>query len=263
MSSLSLILEGVGAAFRFLSKAWTKAWGSMVIAGVLLGAIWATGAMTLHSPWRWTAICIALISIVVVDGGLYRLAIGDTSPGPGGLQWARVEWRLSAVMALSLVFLFVLGLLAFVVVLAFAFAVASAGRGFVTALPMTWAGAVDFRGRAVVAFVGVLALAGLVWAGIRISFSAAASVASGRVQVLASWPNTRGLVLPIIVGTLLLAAGPVGLAVAGLTVVARVGDLTPATSWAVSLVAGIFVAGGWRPLNVGLMAYLYKHRQIR
>jgi hypothetical protein len=262
MTRGALILEGVGEAVGFMATAWARAWGAMVLAGGLFGALWAGGMLTPGSPWRWGSLILVLGAVTIALGALYRLALRQETPGPAGLQWRRAEWRLSAVLVLSLVFLSILGLLAFVVILSFAFAVASAGHGFVTALPMTWGAAVDGRGRAVMTVVWALVLSGMGWAALRLSLAPATSVARERVQVLASWPITRGLVLPILAAQILLGAAPLGLASALLAGLSRSSHPPPLALWSGSLAAGLLVAGGWLPLSAGLMAHLYRRRDV-
>ena len=217
MSNRRLITEGLGAAARFLPTAWARTWGALGLAASVLGLSWAFGLWSPHSPWRLASVATSLAAVVMAQGGLYRQALATAPPGPAGLQWGMAECRLSAVWALTAIFLSVLGMLAFVVVLSFAFAIASSGKGFVTALPMTWASGVDGRGRLVMAVVAALCLVGLTWATTRVALASAATVARGRVQVLASWPTTRGVVWPIVIGNAILAVVPIGFAILVIT----------------------------------------------
>jgi hypothetical protein len=259
MASRSVIGNGVVAGLGFMATAWARAWAAMAVAGGVVGSAWALGLLSPGAPWRFVALLICLATVLVAQGALYRLALDAGRPGPGGLQWERLEWRLAAVLGLSLLFLFILGLLAFVVVMSFAFALASAGRGFIVALPMTWAGAVDGRGRAVMTVVAGLAAVGLVWAATRISLGPAASVATGRIQVLASWPKTRGLVLPIVAARVVLGAVPIGVAVAIFAWTARGAATGSWLAVAGGVAGGICLTGGWLPTSAGLMAYLYRN----
>ncbi|MDB5481524.1 MAG: hypothetical protein JWO83_2577 [Caulobacteraceae bacterium] len=259
MASGGLGIAAVGAAWRFLATAWRQAWAAMLLTGALIGALGALGLWAPRSPWRLEALLVVAAAAAMAEGALYRIALGKERPGPAGLQWGRAEWRLGAVWGLTAAFLFVLGLLAFVVVLATAFGVATSGRGFVMALPATWAAAVDARGRAVVAVVGALCAAGLVWAGTRIALGAPASIDRGKVQLLATWAASRRLVAPILLGRVLLGVGPIGLAWVLLRAASRGGHPVGALPlWAASLGAGFVLAGLWLPLSVGLMAYLYR-----
>jgi hypothetical protein len=259
MANGNLGFAAVRAAWRFLATAWRQAWAAMVISGALFGALWALGLWSPRSSWRPEALLVVAAAAAMAEGALYRVALGKGRPGPAGLQWGRPEWRLGAVWGLTAAFLFVLGLLAFVVVLSTAFGVATSGRGFVMAAPATWAAAVDGRGQVVVGVVGVLCLAGLIWAGTRVALGAPASIDQGRVQLLATWAATRRLVLPILLGRFVLGAGPIGCAWAMLWLVSRGGHASDAPLlWTASLAAGLLLAGLWLPLSVGLMAYLYR-----
>jgi hypothetical protein len=257
MASRGVIVGGLDSAIRFLGPAWKGAWGAMIAATLLFAAVWASGLLAAGSRWRLEALAALIAAGVVVQGGLYRLALSAGRPGPAGLQWSAAETRLSAVWALSTLFIAMLGLLVFITALVSAFAVATAGRGFVMAEPMTWAGAVDGRGRAVLAVIAILGAVFLLWGAARISLGPAATVAQGRVQVLASWPHTRGRALAIIAGRTLLAAAPVGGAILILRL-ASGHSASPLTAWGAGLAAGGALAGLWLPLGVGLMAYLYR-----
>jgi hypothetical protein len=254
MSIRRLITEGLRAAVRFLPVAWAGTWGALGIAACVLGLSWAFGLWSVHSAWRWPSLATSLAVVVMAQGGLYRQALASGAPGPAGLQWGMAECRLSAVWLLTAIFLSVLGMLAFVVVLSFAFAIASSGKGFVTALPMTWARGVDGRGRMVMAVVAALCMVGLTWSAMRVSLAAAATVARGRLQVLASWPTTRGVVWPIIIGKAILAAAPVGFAILVMTIGKRLAGVP----WGFGLAAGAALAAIWLPLNAGLMAFFYQ-----
>lgn len=259
MPNFAIAASGIAAAVRFLPAAWKGAWGALLLAAVLFAALWAVGALSPAAPWRLAALLLILAVATLAEGALYRLALGTGKPGFAGLRWGAAEWRLSAVWGLSALFLFMLGTLAFIVILAFGFAVATTGQGFVLADIPSWAKAVDARGRAVVELVGFASFAGMVWAGTRISLGSAATIEGGKIQVLSSWPRTRGLVWPIILGRCALGAVPLGIAGIALMILARA--VTPSTAevWLASGIASLAIAGLWMPLSVGLMCYLYQH----
>jgi hypothetical protein len=239
---------------RFLPTAWVRTWGALGVASLVLGLSWAFGLWSPHSPWRVASLAVSLAAVVMAQGGLYRQALASGAPGPAGLQWGMAECRLGAVWALTAVFLAVLSMLAFVVVLSFAFAIASSGKGFVTAYPMTWASGVDGRGRLVMVVVAGLCVTGLTWSAVRVSLAAAATVARGRLQVLTSWPTTRGVVWAIVIGKAILAVAPIGFAVLIMTW----GERESRVLWPFGVAAGIAVAAVWLPLNAGLMAFFYQ-----
>jgi hypothetical protein len=110
----------------------------------------------------------------------------------------------------------------------------------------------------VVAVVGAICLAGLIWAATRIALGAAFSIDKGKVQLLATWPSTRRLVAPILLGRVLLGLGPIGVALVLLWSISRADHPPAVVVWTASLAAGLALAGLWLPLSVGLMAYLYR-----
>jgi hypothetical protein len=247
--STGLITGAIRSAVAFLPIAWRRGWLAMLLAGLVLGqAVHAGGG----SGVAWTL--AASFALLVAAGGLWRVALGDGRPGFGGVQVGKVEIRLAAAAVLSVVFMMVLGLLAFIVLLAFAYAAAASGHGFVASDIATWARAVDDRGRVVLAIVALVCGLGLLWALGRICLAAPASVGRGRVQVLATWPMTKGRVWPIVVAWLAVLAAPTALIIGLLRI------REPA-SWGLSLAengaAALAATGLWLPLNVGLMTYLY------
>jgi hypothetical protein len=123
----------------------------------------------------------------------------------------------------------------------------------------TWAGAVEDRGRVVVAVVSLACAGSLTWAFARISLAAPASVRRGRVQVLSTWPLTKGRVWPMAAAGLVVMAAPT-LLIVGL---ARAGALAGPAAAAVAFAAAAAVAAGlWLPLNVGLATYLYSRLEF-
>lgn len=146
-------------------------------------------------PLAWIA---ALALALIARGGLWRLAMGQGRPGPGGLQFGAIEIRLAAVWALIVLFLSVLGLIAFVVLLCGAYAAASAGKGFNPTMVATWAPAIVGGGRLMLGAIAFLSILGLVFGAGRISLAEAASLDRGKVQVLSSFAMTRDRALPLV-----------------------------------------------------------------
>ncbi|HEY7851790.1 MAG TPA: hypothetical protein VIB82_02370 [Caulobacteraceae bacterium] len=231
-----------------MPTAWRGAWAALLLAAATLAGWLAAvgGAASLFSAPVWLG--IAMAAMLVARGALWRLVLAREGRGPGGLQLGAVEARLVAVWALSGVFLAVLALLLFVALLCFAYAAASAGPGFDPARVMTWAPAVDGRGRILLGAVAALGAVGMIFAAARVSLAEAASIGGGRVQVLSTWILTRRLVWPILAGNGAIALLP---AVAVLLAPAGVG-------W--RLVAAGVVAGVWLPMSIGLMAYVFDNR---
>ena len=234
---MNFVIGGVVAAARFLPAAWRTSWAALALTGATLALAFAGGG-----GW-WLAVAILALT---ARGGLWRLALGEGRPGPSGLQWGRIEGRLAAVWVLTVLFLAILGMLLLVIMLCCAYAAASAGRGFDPAQVATWAPAIDGRGRGLLGAVAAVGGGALTWAGLRTSLAEAASVARGKVQVLAAWPLTRGRTLGLLAAYLAIAAPAIG------TALARPAG-PPAWPWAV--LEAVAVAGLWLPMSVGLMAY--------
>jgi hypothetical protein len=245
-----LILAALRSAAAFLGIAWRRAWLAMLLAAAASAAALATRGRPDGGLW----LAAVAVAVIVASGALWRLGLERAGTGPGGLQAGRVELRLIAVTGLSVVFLMVLATLAFVVLLAFAYAAAASGRGFVASDIATWAPAVDSRGQVVVTAVAGLCALGLAWASARISLAAPATIVRDRVQVLATWPITRGQAWRLLGANLIVTAVP-ALAIAGLlqTSASRASLALPAQA-----AAGLVFAGLWLPLVIGLMTWFYR-----
>jgi len=254
--SMKLIVGGLGPAARLVATAWREAWAALILASVSIGAFLAAtdGGPARRCAW----LAVALLASLPAQGAVYRLALARPGIGPGGLQWGHVERRLLVVWLLTALFIFILGLLLFIVLIASAYAVASAGAGFVAAEPSTWARAVDGRGRFALGAVAAIGIANLLWARMRICLGPAASVARGRVQVLSAWPITRGRAWPIAAAAVLISVGP------GLLLAALAFGILPAAGKSAGIrdladmAQGLVIAGLWLPLDVGLMTYFFR-----
>ena len=251
-----LIVGGVAAAYRNLVPAWRGAWASLLFSGLTWGLWQASAASTPRAPSAAVWFALATIAGLMAKGAAFRLALGRGTLGPGGLQLGLVEWHLILVGLLSLVFLSVLGSLFFVVLICVGYAVASSGPGFDAARVMTWAPAIVGNGRAVFGVVAAIGAAGMTWAATRISFAAAATVATGKLSVLSTWPLTRGKVVPILAAAFATFAMPLALVVVSSLASHGLGG---GEAFAARVALGAVMVGLWVPLGVGLMAYLY-HR---
>jgi hypothetical protein len=239
-----VVFAGVRAAWSFLLPAWRRGGLSLVLASGLVGLALA------HGRSVWTG--LAALAVLNAAAALLPLALGE-SQGPGLLARGASILRLAGMAALSALFLFILGLLAFVLILCFAYAAAASGHGFVGSEIATWAPAVDDRGRVVVTTVALACALGLAWAALRISLAAPATVATGKVQVLAAWPLTRGKVLSLAAGFAAVSGPPAILALSLEAARAASG----AGPLPLALAEGLVIGALWLPLKLGLMGYLY------
>ncbi len=244
-----MILAALRSAASFLGLAWRRAWLAMVLTAAASEAALATRGQPAGGVWLATVAA----AVIVASGALWRLGLERSGTGPGGLQAGRVELRLIAVTGLSVLFLMVLATLALFVLIAFAYAAASAGRGFVASDIATWAPAVDGRGQVVVTAVAGLCALGLAWASARISLAAPATIVRDRVQVLASWPLTRGQAWRLLTANLIVTVVP-ALAIAGLLAIAVDGGIALPARGAAALI----FSGLWLPSVIGLMTYFYR-----
>jgi hypothetical protein len=242
-----VILSALRSAALFLGLAWRRAWLAMLLTGAAAEQWLARRSGADAGLW----LCMTALAAVVACGALWRLGLARAGTGPGGLQAGRVEFRLIAVTLLSVLFMMILGTLALFVLIAFAYAAASAGRGFVSSDIATWAAAVDGRGRVVVTVVAAVCGLALAWASARISMAAPATITRNRVQVLATWPITRGQAWRIMLANLILIALPALLIVAVLRSAADPGFLARSA-------AALIMTGLWLPLSIGLMTYFYR-----
>ena len=231
----------------FVAPAWWRAWWLIIPCGVA----WGVGV----SPFGGAIwICAALALGLAVSTVLYREGLGAGGP------FTAAAGRLLAAWLLTAAFLGVLGLLLFVILLCASYAVASTGLGFVSSDVRTWAAAVDGRGRVVLAVVGLVGFGALFWAATRVALGPAATVSSGRIQVLSAWPLTRGMGLRLLAARALIALPAGALFAFAWRIEAGEATKSYAGAWVMAMMTGLLVGGLWLPLNTGLMTYIYERR---
>ena len=248
MQAYQWVVADLRAALKFAPAAWRRAW--WVLVPVCL--TWAL-AMSPDRGRAWTALAVTFT--LVGSAELYRIA----TPGIA-ITLAAVVGRLAIVWLLTLAFFAVLASLLFVVFLSSAYAVASAGTGFDATNVRTWAQAVDDRGRVVLAVIAAIGLSLLSWAMTRVALAPAATVASGRVQVLSAWPLTRRIGWSLLGARLTISAPAAGVAVLATRAPRVSGAAMAPGAWMLGALAGLIIGGLWLPLNTGLMAYIYRRR---
>lgn len=214
----------------------------------------AAGAMGLN--------LLALLAFVAAQGALYRIALapaGAESPdrnGPFGLQWRWLESRLLALTLLTVLLLFIVG-----VVVTFLLAVVL--LGFVggevavnAASPDALMASLSPTGQAVfnigllLCFVGVLVLV------MRLTMAAPATAAEGRIRMLSTLGLTRGSVLRLLAAVILVNL-PV-FALQGLALAWTSLTHAPATNhWPEGLAAALSPFF-YLPISVGMTSYVYQ-----
>ncbi|USQ94683.1 hypothetical protein [Caulobacter sp. RL271] len=192
---------------------------------------------------------------VIAQGALFRRAFGR-APGLKGLRWGRDEWRLLGGHLLVLGLFLLIGSILLVVIGAIALGVARASApNLDVGSAEAWKTALANAGPG--GFVAGLAplagLAILVWLGLRLSFTAPATVEQSGVRVLSAFPLTRGKVPKLLAISLVLAAP---LLLAGLL------GLTPARGPGVTAASAIFAYLLLAPAWAGALVHLYRHSAV-
>jgi hypothetical protein len=172
-----------------------------------------------------------------------------------GLRWGRDEWRLLAAQLMILALFFLIGAILMVVVGAVAMGVArTAAPSFDPGTIAGWKAAFASAGPAGVVLVlaPLASLAILIWLGLRLSFSAPATVDQSGVRVLSAFPLTKGRAPALFI---------VGLAIAApLLVLSALLKLAPSGGLAVAAVLALATYFYAMPAWTGSLAHLYRHR---
>lgn len=277
---------GVGAAiaasFGYIGEAWSKAWGAMMF------LVWFSAtlqAVELLKP-EWALVSFfGLIATLFVTtaatGALYRLSLagdhpGDPAftPGPAGLRWGGLEWR---VLGANLIVGIGLGILAVMLLLFWALAIgfmigASGGGADLqafeggSAADKTAALARLMLGPAgvITAIIGIPSLLGLLYLGARLALFAPLAADTRAFDFGRAWSLAGGGVLALIVGTIVifLIELMIGAVVGGFAgfAAAVTHNLGAGRIW--GGIAGTTVAAVVNtPLFVGLVLYVYRTRR--
>jgi hypothetical protein len=234
------------AGFSRMGAAQASCWGALVVAVAL-----TVSTNVLPPGLRLPAV---LLAAVIAQGALFRHAFGRAS-GLKGLRWGRDEWRLLGAHLMVLGLFLLIGSILLIVIGAIALGVARVSAPELDASSaQAWRDALANAGPAglVAGLAPLAALAILIWLGLRLSFTAPATVAESGVRVLSAFPRTRGkvpaLLVPGILGLPMVAslihgfAPPQG-------VVFTAGSAT---------IAYLLLAPAWS----GALAYLYRQSAV-
>ncbi len=241
---MNIIWQSVAAAWRGLAAALRRAWAILGLA-VLAASVAALGVLPPAAGFGILLICIA--AAVISQVTLARQYLAETKPRSISIAALQVaaSWLLAGI------FLCILLSLVLVVAACLGYGTESAGVGFKGQDPTTWMKAVDGRGRIVLDVVAVVGSTGMAWVAGRIGLFVVATVAAGRIQMLSTWPLTRGRAWHLI-AALVLALGPVGLVMA----VLAAGNLVqPPISHVAQAVMALVIG---MPLFVGVTAHFFQ-----
>lgn len=240
------VAQVLKAGFSDLRATLVACWGALLAAAAL--TLWAND---LPAVARFPAV---LAAIVIAQGALFRHAFGRPG-GLKGLRWGRDEWRLLGATLMVLGLFLLIGSILLIVVGAIALGVARASApGLDVGSAQAWRDALSHAGPAgVVAGAAPLAAAAiLLWLGLRLSFTAPATVAESGIRVLSVFPLTRGKV-PI-----LLVPGVLGAPM----VVNLLHGLAPSQGVVFTASAAILTYFLLAPAWSGALAHLYRQSAV-
>lgn len=193
---------------------------------------------------------------VIAQGALFRRAF-DRAPGLKGLRWGLDEWRLLGAHLMLLGLFSVIGSILLVVIGAVALGVARASAPDLDVTSaLAWKAALANAGLGgfIAGLAPLLGMAILIWLGLRLSFTAPATVAQSGVRVLSAFPLTKGRT-PILLVVGVVLALPVVVA-APLLGLIPTGGVGPAAATAV--LTYILLAPAW----AGALAHLYRQSAV-
>lgn len=238
--------EALKAGVSNLRAAVVACWGALAAAAAV--TLWAN---ELPVGPRLLAV---LAAIVIAEGALFRHAFGR-APGLKGLLWARDEWRLLGANLMVLGLFLLIGSILMIVVGAIALGVARASAPQLdVGSAQAWRDALAHAGPAgFVAGAAPLAAAViLIWLGLRLSFTAPATVAESGIRVLSVFPLTKGRI------SVLLVPGVLGTPLA-VTLVHGLGPSQGVVFTAGSAIVTYFL---FAPAWAGAVAHLYRHSAL-
>jgi len=267
----------VGASLAFSWGLWVSRWRSIwgVLALTSLAAtVYLAGDFANKVEVYVAGLAAYLLVVLMTNGAVFRLAFasrhGDDpafAPGPVGIQWRAMEWRLLGASLLLLLFYAILIAVAFVAVAGVAMGIAM-NKGQIAALttPQALIAALGPQGETAVAVLAAIAYAALIYVAIRLSLTLAATADGGRIAVLSTWKVTKGQVWRILVSMLLIQLPVlfVGVMVAAMARAGASGGtglateaMAPAGALSAGLIMGVLSGGVAAPLGAGVLAYYY------
>ncbi|HLY79493.1 MAG TPA: hypothetical protein VKQ70_08980, partial [Caulobacteraceae bacterium] len=205
----------IGASFRFIGEAWSKAWGIMLI------AVWFTATLEaiqlLKPEWgliSFLGVIATLFLGAAATGALYRLRFAEDHPGdgtyvahPAGLQWGGLEWR---VLGASLLVGIIIGVILVVALIAWGVALGITLSGDPEALQAIENGSQTEKmaalgrimlgpGALVSALILIPTIGGVIYLAARLAVFAPLAAETRAFDFGRAWTLTKGAVLTLIV----------------------------------------------------------------
>jgi hypothetical protein len=268
----------IGASFRYVGEAWTKAWGVMLI------LVWFTAMLAaiqaLKPDWGLATPLGTIVTFFLstaATGALYRLSLTQSHPGdgafaasPSGLQWGALEWRVMGANIMVGLAVGGLALIAFIVwVIAVGVAAGASGGPDVQLIEQgSEAERLAAFGRlmlgpvgVVAAVIGIPAVFGLFWVSAKLALVAPQAADTGAFSFGSAWRLSRGAVLALVVTSFLIfvAQAVIGAIFGGVAgfLAGVTGQVGQGPIWGGIAGEGVSAAVNL-PLFAGLVLYVYR-----
>jgi hypothetical protein len=269
--------EAIGASFRFVGEAWTKAWGVMLLLVVVACAAQVAEASNPGAPLiPLLSAPVALFVTTAAAGALYRLRFAGDHPGdpafaagPAGFRWTGLEWR---VMGANLLVGLLIAVLLFVVFIIWAIALGAIIGSSPPELDSIENGSQAEKTAALLRLmagpVGVVSaviliptLLGLFYLGVRLILFTPMAAETGSFDFAKAWTLARGAMLALILGAILIyfVEALLGFAVGASSqfVATKLGAAASGRTWA-NIIGQTLSATINTPLLAGLVLYVYR-----
>lgn len=258
----------ISYAWALWLQNWRAIWGVLAFYALATTVLYA-GQLANDPNLMLAGAAAALVADFMTNGAVFRVAFAkeagdrpDFKLGVLGVQWRAMEWRMLGASALTLVFFVLIGALAVVAVCAVIVGVWMARDVPIATLTdqARVLAAIGPVGRTAIDVVSLVVCAVILFFAVRLSLAVVASAVTGKVQVLRSWPLTRGHFLALFMTRLALWLPAF---ILGSLLVGGLGDVTktppaPAAAFAVALTMGVVSAGVLAPLMSGALAYFFR-----
>lgn len=258
MATTISVGEGVKAGYGFILPSWRRAIAALVLYAVAANAYFYAVIASLSPAVILTTLVLTVLAACIADGGLLRIALDHGKPGPGGLQWGRVESRLLGLTLLCILLFSTVSLLLLIVLVMVSIGVSLPAKAPASSDVGAWMASIGPVGAAVFCLAMAAAIGVLVWLGVRLSLAQPATVARERIQLLSSITLTRES-FPTLLGVVAGVTLPM-LAVLGLAASLRppAGAVEPMPALVLAAVASLVLALIHAPAKAGAIAYLYR-----
>ena len=260
-------------AWALLKTHWRSIWAVLALTA-LAETVYVAGAYALNNNLLAGGLVAQLITQTMLFGAVFRLAFADRHPADpafaldhAGLQWRALEWRLLGAMALLFVFLLIIAMLGMVLVGGVALGVImTRGGAAPPTTPQAVLAALGSDGQAIVGVVLAAVLLTLLYFYIRLSLTFAATVDTGKINVLGTWGLTKANLWRILASMILIQL-PLTL-LESLVAALGAGDgsssgaaiqMSAESAMLSALVVGAVFGCVIAPLSAGMLAYYYRH----